>query len=208
MIMKKNILMLAIVLLAPTLSIAQTGQNIKEIKRDKKIILRDQQELNQFIIKAKEYIEADSINATLKIKNLHRGIIDDMEREISQTSVKINEAKKEVARSQKEVRSESREVKKDKKVLAKINGDHKDSKRDLVNSKRDRLDDIHDTRDDKRDLEKLKKRLKKQTKLKNKFSKNKKNLKAFNEFIGTLKADVIQNKKELSEDRRETKEKR
>ena len=53
MIMKKNMLMFEIVLLPPTLLIAQISQNIKEknqdkkeIKRDKKIILRDQQELN------------------------------------------------------------------------------------------------------------------------------------------------------------------
>ena len=146
--------LIAIALFTPVLTTAQVGQNAKEkkqdkkeIKKNKKYVLRDQQELNQFKIKAREYQEADSLEATLKLKNLHRGIIADMEREIDQTTVKINEAKKEVASSKQEVRSDNREIRKDKKDLAKRNGDHRDDKRDLARDKKDRRDDIRDTND-------------------------------------------------------------
>ena len=213
--MKKISTILALFLFVPTIIMGQFGQNIKEKRQDKKeikqsqkIIIRDKQELNQFIIKAKEYRKADSLKSTLKIKNLHRGILADMEREINQTKLKIKEAKTEVTRSKKEVRGENREIKKDLKDLSQKNGDHKDDKKDLARNKRDKRDDIRDTKDDKRDLNQLKKRLTSQIKLKNKFNKNKKNLKALKRFTKTLIADGIQNKNELREDKIELKEDR
>lgn len=50
---------------------------------------RDQEELNSFTVKVREYKVAKKRKNKIKLKNLHLGILDDMDREIKQTENKI-----------------------------------------------------------------------------------------------------------------------
>lgn len=81
------------------LSLLVTAQNEQEsgqsnTEDDKYFLERDKGELEAFQSKVTQYKEVVSAGETLKLKNLHIGLLDDMAIEIEQTKAKISLAEK------------------------------------------------------------------------------------------------------------------
>ncbi|MFC5048494.1 hypothetical protein ACFSTE_08440 [Aquimarina hainanensis] len=202
---------------------AQNGreavQNRAQINQGKRDLDRDIRELEAFKVKMEVFNRSFDARDG-KINTLKADLLTDMAREVRQSEEKAKRARREIAQSSQEVRSERREVRDDVKDSNRGRYDHKDDKKDLARDRANTRDDKRDRKDDIRDFENQIKRADRQAVILKtmktvNFSfdargieKSRVNRKLLNEFLETLRADVVATQREINEDKREGREDR
>ena len=195
-------------------------QNTTQIIEGKKNLKRDSAELKSFQAKIHTFNNYFTNKNSHLANELKADIVSDMIREVAQSSIKADKARREIAQSSAEIRSDNRELKRDRKDKRRSHKDRLDDNRDLARDRADKRDDKRDRRDDVRDYENQLHRFERQSHILKtirayNFAFNTNNLKLaqankvlLNEFAQTLHADLAATKRELKEDKKERREDR
>ena len=223
LIMKRII---PLIVLFMTVSVLQSQnakeaiQNTKQVMEGKKNLERDSKELAAFTAKVESFYKVFDARNTEKSNELKLSIIQDMVREVQQTGVKAKKARREITQSTTEIISDRKEIEDNKKDSRRTRYDRRDDKRDQARDKANLRDDKRDRRDDIKDLKMQITRAERQAAIlkalkaynfsygKGDLEKASINKKLIEEFKETMKADIIDTKRELEEDMREAKEDR
>lgn len=195
-------------------------QNTTQIRESKKNLKRDSAELIAFQSKIDTF-NSHFVNKNSRLANqLKKEIVTDMVREVAQSSIKVDKARKEIGQSAAEIRTDNRELRRDRKDLRKSHKDKKDDKKDIRRDRANKRDDKRDLKDDKKDYTAQLNRYNRQSHIlktlkvfnfsftSNSIASNKTNKKLLDEFLQTLKADLEATKRELKEDKKERREDR
>lgn len=222
--MKNLLFPFLILMLANNLAFSQVARNATEANQNQKAMAtnqaqldRDIDELNAFKNKLAQFETAFSNRNVSKVATLKSDLLNDMQREISQSEKKIAQDKQEVAQSKSEAAGSSREVRRSRRDQATPDGDIGDG-RDKRDDKRDGRDDKRDAQDDINDLDQQIARTNKQKEIyqtlmaytfsfdPNLQEKAVANKALFGTFVSTMESDIQATKAEIAEDKQEARE--
>ena len=195
-------------------------QNTSQISEGKKNLKRDSAELMAFKSKIHNFNQHFKNKNSQRANQLKVDIITDMIREVRQSSIKADQARREIAQSSAEIKTDNRELRRDRKDSRRSHKDRKDDKKDMARDRANKRDDKRDRRDDVRDFDAQVHRYERQAHIlqtlrafnfsfnANSITANKANKILLNEFLHTLEADLTATKRELREDKKERREDR
>lgn len=190
----------------------EAKNNQRQIKVSQEELDRDIRELAHFKAKLADLENAWGKKQIKKVNKIKASLLKEMEREISQSRIKLKDDAREIAESKSELNSESRELRQDRRKFS--------SQRTAANDRSDRRDDARDLSDDKQDYRTQAAVLAKQEEILKilkiyNFSTNDyrlergmKNKQLIHEFVSTMESDIVLTKLELKEDYREAGEDR
>jgi len=195
----------------------ERGQDKKQIERSKEWLARDQAELQEFQKLVADLQAAGQSGDRENYASFHAKLSEAMTRELEQSKVKADLAKKEARQSSRELRSERRDVRESREA----DEDGEDwAEFDRVRDNLQRGDDRRDRKDDVADLKQAGGRAQRQGQLLAQFtatdeasvddprSASASQTAIAKEFISVMQADIGATRVELQEDATELKEDR
>lgn len=198
-------------------NLVERGRDRKQIDRSKEWLVRDQAELQEFQKLVADLQAAVQSGEQENYTSLHAKLSEAMKRELEQSKVKADLAKKEVKQSSRELRSERRDVRESREA----DEDDEDwAELDRVRDNLQRGDDRRDRKDDVADLKQAGGRAQRQGQLLAQFTTTDETptddraaaiasqTAIAKEFMKVLQADINATQIELKEDAAELKEDR
>ena len=198
-------------------NVVERGQDKKQIKQSQEWLARDQAELQAFQKLIADLQAAGQSGDRENYASFHAKLSEAMTRELEQSKIKADLAKKEVRQSSRELRSERRDVRESREA----DEDDEDwAEFDRVRDNLQRGDDRRDRKDDVADLKQAGGRAQRQGQLLAQFaaaaeastddstSANASQTAIAKEFVKVMQADISATRIELEEDATELKEDR